>query len=47
MASANEVFTKEEVMVLYSKLDKSQQESESGKSIIEVLEMFDKIKSQK
>lgn len=47
MASVNEVFTKEEVMVLYSKLDKSQQESESGKSIIEVLEMFDKIKSQK
>jgi Domain of unknown function (DUF4369) len=47
MVSANETFTKDEVMGLYSKLDKAQQESESGKSIIQLLEMLDQIKPQK
>jgi hypothetical protein len=44
--SANEVFTKDEVMELFSKLDKAQQESETGRSLIQTVEMIDKLKSQ-
>jgi hypothetical protein len=46
-ASANEVFTKDEALELYFKLDKAQQESESGKSILRVIEMLDQLRSGK
>jgi Domain of unknown function (DUF4369) len=46
MLSANETFTKDEVLALFSKLDKAQQESETGKSLIQTLEMLEQIRSQ-